>query len=393
MLNPAADYHELNAGAQRDEPKSLNAPALTWHVAFWIRKNPNDPDDATNSRERVKKQLDTFILRLCDSLMHDSRNIIDDITVSQCINTNVLLFSSVVDRTSFTVLQQPHLTWREREIINSGISYVSIAFTWRKIRISMRVELHTEYFSITTFAELTRAKQPYSELAALDSKIDQLLVYARNNDPYSADDSTLIALRRYFFYDFWKSYRDELISFYTNVVELLNEQNENNIFNESVFGDFRGMILSEKTVKFRDYDFFFSENSQRAPSWGVEAKKRFERLLDIRRQRRGHPYECAVNYVLDGYGLYMSALGPQVPEMNVERRIPVEYIVYAHQRDPFDHNKTIVNQLQLGRLVTQIHLLGTLRLAALKDIIALHEVGRDIGALAGLIQTARQAHS
>jgi hypothetical protein len=89
----------------------------------------------------------------------------------------------------------------------------------------------------------------------------------------------------------------------------------------------------------------------------------------------------------------MSALGPQVPEMNVERRIPVEYIVYAHQRDPFDHNKTIVNQLQLGRLVTQIHLLGTLRLAALKDIIALHEVGRDIGALAGLIQTARQAHS
>jgi hypothetical protein len=122
MLNPAADYHELNAGAQRDEPKSLNAPALTWHVAFWIRKNPNDPDDATNSRERVKKQLDTFILRLCDSLMHDSRNIIDDITVSQCINTNVLLFSSVVDRTSFTVLQQPHLTWREREIINSGIS-------------------------------------------------------------------------------------------------------------------------------------------------------------------------------------------------------------------------------------------------------------------------------
>jgi hypothetical protein len=72
--------------------------------------------------------------------------------------------------------------------------------------------------------------------------------------------------------------------------------------------------------------------------------------------------------------------------MSEAERIPVEFIVYAHQR--FGET-TIVNKWQLGRLVSQILLLCTLRLCALKDVKSLHDAGRRLGQLEQSTQAAR----
>jgi hypothetical protein len=74
--------------------------------------------------------------------------------------------------------------------------------------------------------------------------------------------------------------------------------------------------------------------------------------------------------------------------MPAEKRVPVEFFVYAHQRYS---DTTIVNKWQLGRLVSQILLLGTLRLAALKDVKSLHNAGQLLGHLDEVTRVARDA--
>jgi hypothetical protein len=93
----------------------------------------------------------------------------------------------------------------------------------------------------------------------------------------------------------------------------------------------------------------------------------------------------------------MSTLGPQLPSTPVTERIPLEFIVFANQRSTAYANLrptasiTIVNKWQLGRLVGQLLLLGTLRLCALKDVKLLHEAGRKLAALDETTQLARDA--
>jgi hypothetical protein len=69
--NSSANYHELNAGAHRNSPKNLYAPALTWHLAFWMNKEDRDPQQSPN--EIVRKKLDTFLLALCKELKDDNK--------------------------------------------------------------------------------------------------------------------------------------------------------------------------------------------------------------------------------------------------------------------------------------------------------------------------------
>ena len=178
-------------------------------------------------------------------------------------------------------------------------------------------------------------------------------------------------INKYSFYDFWKTYQEDVLS-----DDSLKDVANGGIF-KKIFADFRGFIASEQAVEFSDRDFF---NEDKPPKWGQDAKKKFLPLIQHRDRVKDIRYECAVNYMLDGRALYMSTLGPQVPlpSMPEDGRTPVEFIVYAHQR----HNDaTIVNKWQLGRIVSQMLLLGTLRLCALKDVKLLHKAGRQLGQL------------
>ena len=186
-------------------------------------------------------------------------------------------------------------------------------------------------------------------------------------------------INRYVFHDFWTIYRTEVLQHQT-----LEAYGDNPIFGH-IFADFRGLIASDQAVAFADEGFFRDGNP---PSWGGEAKKRFLPLIQHRNRAEHSRHECAVNYMLDGRALYMSTLGPHLPSIPEAHRIPVEFIVYAHVH-PL--KATIVNKWQLGRVVSQILLLGTMRLCALKDLKWLHAAGRSLGSLEESTQSARKA--
>jgi hypothetical protein len=159
---------------------------------------------------------------------------------------------------------------------------------------------------------------------------------------------------------------------------------------DRIFADFRAIILSEKAVELPPTMNFFFQGSE-FPSWGVDARKKLFPLVNAHKIRRLREYECSVCYMLDGRAMYMSALAPQLPDSSDDERIPLECIVYAHQHVPINAKRASVNKWELGRLVNQLHRLGTLRLAALKDVKLLRDARRPLGQLELIMENARES--
>jgi hypothetical protein len=416
QFGTAEDYHELNAGAHRKPPKVLSAPSLVWHLAFWTNFQEVDehdrplknPDGSPRKRipEEIKDAVDRYILALRNSLVTnglageypkgedagpepqaEADRRAAAVQLSPCISGAYLLFGGAYDEVSFIRKCARSLRSRQRDILESSNRTVTLQFVWRKLDVTIRFEVHTENFSISTFVELdlgrtkARSSATFSSLVALNDSIASIVKYL-NAEPGSAWDreETVEGINKYCFHEFWKTYQQEILSSDATLKECAADP----VFKQ-IFADFRGFVASDQAVGFPDEEFF---EQDKAATWGWDAKRKFLPLIQHRVRAEHSRYECAVNYMLDGRALYMSTLGPQVPSMPEDERIPVEFIVYAHQRFK---QTTIVNKWQLGRLVSQILLLGTLRLCALKDIKALQNAGRQLALLDQSTQAARDA--
>jgi hypothetical protein len=398
----AKDYHELNAGAHRKAPKVLSAPSLVWHLAFWVNftevggndKPPTagEGDQKKRALDEVRLAIDSYIIALLRSRDANAR-------LTPCIYGACLLFKNAYDERSLEPVRRSDLKRRQLDMLDSTVRAVTLQFSWRKLDVSIRFEVRSEYFTVSTFVELDRDRSKendpngFSDIPDLNSCLQETGKYLKGApaDPTSGVDETAPRLwtpagdelegriNRYVFHDFWTTYRMEVLQDQT-----LTAYQDNPIFGH-IFADFRGLIASDQTVKLADDGFF---RDGKPPSWGGEAKKRFLPLIQHRNRAEHSRHECAVNYLLDGRALYMSTLGPHLPSIPEAHRIPVEFIVYAHVHPG---QTTIVNKWQLGRVVSQILLLGTLRLCALKDLKWLHEAGQRLGSLEESTQSARKA--
>jgi hypothetical protein len=384
MFRATLDYHELNAGAHRKPPKILTAPSLVRYLAFWTSfpEPGSDGKKSKRSPDQIKKLLDGYILALCKAIDKEAAGL----QLTPCISGICLLFDKVCHETSRAEAEISDLTRRQDDIFRSTARSVSLQFVWKKLDVTIRFEIYTEYFSISTFVELDKTREKiksgssYSDIEGLNDNIKLVLGYVGAAEQ-SSDDDPAKEINKYCFHDFWDIFEKEIL---WNVAKDETFDPDDEIFKQ-IFADFRGLVMSEQAVRFSDDDFF---EGNRPAAWGQEAKRKFLPLIQHRDRSHHTRYECAANYMLDGRALYMSTLGPQLPSMPAEKRIPVEFIVYAHQRY---NDTTVVNKWQLGRLVSQIVLLGTLRLAALKDVKSLHAAGQLLGQLEEVTQAAREA--
>jgi hypothetical protein len=392
----AEDYHELNAGAHRKPPKILSAPSLVWHLAFWTnfslndrggRQENEDENEDGSPKKKTSKQirevLDDFIIGLRQAIA-DNPHVsggASKVQLTPCISDVYLLFGSAFSE-SFDVVPTGDLQPRPKDVFESTNRTVTLQFTWRKLDVTIRFEVRTEYFIISTFVELDRDRvkvrdpKGLSSLSELNKSIAGILGYLNGSD----NEERAASINQYCFHGFWEIYQREILS-----ERSLSACARDSIF-QHVFADFRGFIASDQAVKFADEEFFAGD---KAAKWGAEAKRKLLPLVQHRNRTDRTRHECAVNYMLDGRALYMSTLGPQFQPLSTPTaRIPVEFVVYAHQRY---NDTTVVNKWQLGRLVSQILQLGTLRLCALKDVKLLHEAGQHLGMLEESTQKAREA--
>jgi hypothetical protein len=371
MFRAALDYHELNAGAHRKFPKVLTAPSMIWHLAFWTNvRRKKTPD-------QIKETLDKFIIAFCGAVAGK----VAGLEISPSVNDICLLFNNACHKDRLE-LGRVKLDQRQYDILASTRRVVSVRFVWSKLDVTIRFEIHTEYFSISTYVELNTMREkigmPYSDVTDLDRNIRAVVDYLKAPAKSPVDDKLMEGINKYFFRDFWKTYETEFLSH-----ESLKVLMKDRVFKQ-VFADFRGLIASDQAVKFADDEFF---NENKPPKWGQEAKEKFLPLIQHRNRVEQTRYECAMNYMLNGRAFYMSTLGPQAP--SISARVPVEFVVYVHQCTS-DGAETIVNNWQLGRLVDQILLLDTLRLCALKDVKFLHAAGQQLEQLDESTQAARE---
>jgi hypothetical protein len=422
----AVDYHELNAGAHRKPPKVLSAPSLVWHLAFWTNLPELDGhgkplrNDCGGIKKKdpqeIREAVDHYILALYSAILkneHVDKRRIDSgranldgeahihghspgVQLTPRILGAYLLFDSAYAEQSFASIPVASLLPRQKDIFESTTRTVALQFVWRQLDVSIRFEVRTECFTISTFVELDRGRvkardrRRFSSIPDLDECIGSILNYLNGAPPPPQStpgapaptvDSEQLAgsINKYCFHAFWKAYQAEVLS-----DDVVMSWAGDAVF-QHIFADFRGIVVSDQAIRFPDAEFF---GNSKPANWGSEAKKKFLPLIQHRDRSVHSRYECTVNYMLDGRALYMSTLGPQLlhPSMSEAERIPVEFIVYAHQRY---NDTTIVNKWQLGRLVNQILLLGTFRLCALKDVKSLHHAGRQLSQLEQRTQAAR----
>jgi hypothetical protein len=377
MFATSKDYHELNAGVHRVNPKNIRAPALVWHFAFWSRpklaREYGDPVEIS----KVRNSIDKLFVELCRALRGDCEVVEIFPTVA---NVHVLLFGSAVDHDTLHPIKEDDLSTRERDIFASSRRNIGLQFKWQGLRIAIRCEIHDEFVTFTCFAEFDETL-PISANDHLNKNFTIAHEYlnAKGKDAFEVG-----VIREFLFREFWTLFHDYIRKF-----EPVQEAIET--FGESfVFADFRGLILSDTVIKFADDSSAFDPN--RASTWGYKAKKTLLPILKIPKGDRLRNYECAMNYLLDGRAFYMSALAPQLAEANINERIPLEYIVYAPQNlvDPDGGHQIGVNKRQLGRVVNNLHVSGTARLAALKDVRELHEASGRLARMDEVLQNARE---
>lgn len=418
MRELSGEYYNCNAGAHRNIPNNIHAPALTWHRAYWI----SDP----NKVNELKDKLDSVLLALVADLrtrsspayVNDDK--IDELCVSPCISGKIILFDTLVNESTLSVdenisnidFSKPsHCLAGDKflsEECESRRRNVTVAFSHKEILFNIRCEWHSEYFTITICAEFrfNRKDPPFSKHVALENSTKSLLDYLEHETGNRSGEGErkdnifknvshrelikrpdllleLSVIKNYFYKKFWRGCFLFILSF-TNTKRAYRAAMKE-LFDKAKFADFRMLILSDGATVFEDKQFFEYEKE---PSWGVKAKEKYIPLLNVEAGEINRR-ECVINYLLGGRAFYLSNLAANTIRARGRFHSPIETIIHVRQCE--GSKQAVVNEWELGRLINQIHVLGTLRLAALKDVTALHEAGTALSKFDPIAQEARDA--
>jgi hypothetical protein len=322
--------------------------------------------------------MDEIIRDICTVLKTSSEMKIE--SIKPCVDDKILLFANTMDPSQKTLRNESldTLTELQNAVFWSDRRSVIMRLVWTEVAtITIRFEFRTEYFTSTIFVDLAPTL-PIGEVDETSGEIRWNLSELRKHfkDLAGTPGPKLDGLKRYFFSEFWETFALQIFP-----KEELESYRSDPLLART-FADFRGLIVSDETMEYPYVDVGHF-------AWGnnLEAK-----LLPLVTQP--DLSECTAAYMLSGRALYMSTLVSQT-EGPLGLRIPLTYVVYVHQRtvENVFPSKPLVTKWQLGRLIDRIHLLGSVRLAALRDLRPLRQAGDSLAGLEALITTARDAVS
>jgi hypothetical protein len=365
------EFRQTNADAHRVTPTDFDAPALICHQAFWIAPRARQSMSAI-WRVKIKRMIDSFLLATARNIQS---HIDSDVRIEPRVGNVVVLFSNIAAakhlvpdprfRLTDARLNYDILTDPERAIFDSDHRVISIHFHWFGLQVKLRFEMHGEYFVVTTFIEL--AGTGARTLPKFGKTLDQLRRYDQ------LPSAEAIQITQFLYERIWDIFARAIFP-----SELFRSKANQKVF-ANIFADARGLVLSGETVAFDGIRFA-------APTeWPTGAENLVKKYLPLLRPigaERDRRYECSVSYILDGRAIYMTSLGPQIPQLAARRRVPVTYLLCAHPT---------VTEWQRGRIIDLVQLMGVNRLAALKDLSALRDAGRQLASLDQHIVTARDA--
>jgi len=277
-------------------------------------------------------------------------------------------------------------------------------FWWCGLRMTIRLEMESEYVTLTSIIDLS-AKAP-AEISGAAGKNQYVARLKRS----------LVALEKVFNAknetrpdSYWRTLRHRLQNEIWQEVDncLIDPKGKMAASLGYVFADFRGLITgamsdpnSQERSKKEDHRFrspFLSPEPvgsiQRprkpvpADSWRRDALDRLWPL--IKSEHDSSNFEFTASGYLDGRAVFVSALGPQSTTtlkkgkgaQSQDDWTPLHYYLHTDSYDEW----------QLGRLINRLHNVATLRLAAIVRIGDLIEAGEIAEQVAQLIEKADDA--
>ncbi|WP_158809946.1 DUF3422 family protein [Beijerinckia sp. L45] len=382
------DYSYLNGLAHNRTVTWVRALALVCHIGFW-----NPGGQGATDRTAWRATIDHALAQSISMLQNTKLTVRYDFDVEKYFVffggvSKIGDPTNIMDPATALKFANKSLQAHIHSMIDDDRRTLNIYCDSKEFKFSSKFQVHSEYFTVTYFIDLSPAffneKGRGSDLKAIlgdSSLIDDLNRYAsaiRKNCNSFVDDSQVIENKEiadFFFRRYWE------IIFGFFPTDLSPAEGATNIGH--VFANFRGIILSDETVRLP----VEALTKKSTLSWGQRATEIFGPIVSDDNRS-----ETTSSYMLDGRAFYITSLGySNSKKVLPDRTAPLTYLMYVHQTPPGDNTKEVVNKWQLGRLIDRLLNLGTVRLAALVELRELRTAGEIIAELEPLTKEARNS--
>jgi len=403
----ALDYHDgylaAMGGAHRKPVPQLGTPAISHHIGY---RAPHGME-----RRMWVAAVEQFCWRLWAGLQEKCGR-------GDCWSPNAECnLLHLFDKTYEPDEKIPG-TWKpagpQLQIHEDHHRVVVFSCIWQTLPISLSIELHTEYFTLTAYIDLSTKRNDGSLLSEAKPGTSRDLCWyvrqlSRRLPLYEADLESWVSndadkyrrLRSAFRKVMWRSY-DQIYfrvwhQLYRSLFAPAFARVMPRIDQKTAFADFRGFVFTATELNRQtpaaagNYRLYMNE-----PGWNPWPRRLSDDIgADSFRESRvtqrtietiwpfltsdpefredasdlpfrGRKTEYTISRFLGNRYLYATALGPQVP--NQQR--PLCYLVIAASG----------HRWQTGRLLDRINHLGSVRLAALWDLRAIDEASEDLRA-------------
>jgi hypothetical protein len=409
------DYGGLVAGAHRRRVTPIGGPALTRHLVFWNpvlspkvkdvaaepeRRGPKkgakdaEPLDIAQKRAILRKvQSDRLVTAIYRDLVdRQDDSIITDLRMThpsaERTDEAVPLFGIWLSESNGAFGRKPNASSR-----SDSYRAIKIYFSWQGLPVSLSMELHVEFLTLTAVIDLSRPEADPAEEADPAPKTgpapkadpaevcadfpdlrDPIRKICGLYDAGETDESKWRDLHRFVYYDVWDSL-DKII-FASPGTAILKKTP--GVADPERFVDFRGLILSIDADRkpapaadgSRDREIRRSEVPAplrapfcRKPTEGTGNERKavcgshdFDRIWPFLKSGfDDENTEFTLSRYLDGRAMFATALAEQREMVAKPGSGPLCYLIL----------EDTLNTWQLGRLVYRMHRAGTARVAAM----------------------------
>ena len=377
------DYYEAFMGGGRRKPSlPVGGPAVTWQLAFWI------PRSLALEHDKWVRRIERFIIALYRHLV--AEGLAPHTRSFQKATGELYLLNNI-----YKVGARPRVI--PKQVTRYQMFRVRISYGGLPVSISL--ELHDEYFTLSTLIDLAWPATPnthkardadYENIGALADAMNSFVdITARQYAAACHQDSESIKgdSRRSLEGPYRTIYEEVWKIFFARIFQPAHRnsgQNRHSLGN--MFADFRGFIvcaddeaLSVRPARFKKlpstaarvgsntFDALDALRRVDALVPWLKADPAFTSQDDDKDADWTEPVEFTLTKFLDHRVIYGSALGAQLSRRRGVQA-PVTNITMARNQARW----------QLGRLVDRVQTLGTLRLAALYDFQFLIEAGYNL---------------
>jgi hypothetical protein len=404
-VNPSS-YRLVVSGAHRKPPPLIGAPALILHYALW------QPDlDAASWHLGVDLFLCNVFRILRGEICLDKELVSPNYDYE---GDNLYLFRHVVKKISDIGLHE--MEWISSnylepffpERINMRYDVFSVRTVFHGINLTVRAELYSEFFTLSFTSDFdiingNRSEvNPYAkDFFDIYQLIKALFKSHAGKDIVdivpSNSSNRLKQINRTLHRRFRDVITDKIIKKSIKSLGNGNEQLLGTVFGEfhgAVFGlqpSFRGLTSIDvgdtpakpktRTIQSQVGTHKFSNDvATRVVDAMWPLIKEIQRYKDQEEKDEGHygKPEFTATLFQDRRSIYISSLGWLDPRLESQEVRPIVYTLVVSYR----------SRWALGRLIERMHMMGTLRLAAMRDIEKITSAGED---LKSLEETLRQA--